>query len=176
MARRLLPRLGALALLAALAAPGGAAAAEYDAPHVDPDSPAGTEYQLPTDPARRQAGTGRSTGSSGAAAGAAPLFGAGVEGPASAPAPAPAPSRAGTAPRPRARRGARRSSGSRGRPAAVAGAEPGAARTAIDAIRAQAPAPDGGAGGVAAIGGGAAGVLLLGGLGGLAWRRRSTGR
>ncbi len=67
---------GALAVSLAVAAP---AAAQDDAPKVAPDSPAGTEYQLPVDHARN-AGSGGGSSHSSATPGGAPLFGAGVEG------------------------------------------------------------------------------------------------
>jgi len=60
-----------------LAIPGaGAASAQDRGVHVDPDSPAGKEYALPLDSARRDAsGSPNGTGATGQSA---PLFGAGV--------------------------------------------------------------------------------------------------
>ena len=60
-----------------LVVPGaGVAGAQDNGVHVDPDSPAGKEYALPLDSARRDAGgTPNGTGAAGASA---PLFGAGV--------------------------------------------------------------------------------------------------
>jgi hypothetical protein len=135
-------------------------------PQVDPGSPAGTEYQLPVDRAREEAGatSGGSKRSGGAqgggAAGEAPLFGTGVE---------------------TKRTGFPGGKSPRGKPgtsvrrAPTAGAEPDAGASTPKPVRAQAAAPDGG-GGLVTVGVGAAGVLLLGGLAGLAWRRRTTGR
>jgi hypothetical protein len=151
--RLLLAWLGALALSLALIEP----AAAIDAPQVDPDSPAGTEYQLPTDRAREEA-SGGGPSRSGGTTGQAPLFGAGVE-----------PSKSNAAEMP--------SSGSRaGKPPTSAGEQPDLGTSTPETVRAQAQAPDGGGSGLVAMGGGAAGVLLLGGLAGLALRRRSMRR
>ena len=140
--------LAALVMCLALAAP-----ALGQDPQVDPDSPAGTEYELPLDRAREEAGAGADTGgSSSGATGETPLFGAGVE-----------PSKS------QARRGTDSD------PATVASVEPDDVTGTPGTVRAQAPAPDGGGGGLLAIGAGAGGVLLLGGLAGLLWRRRSMG-
>jgi len=154
MLQRLLPWLGALALSLAVATP---AAAQSD-PQVDPDSPAGTEYQLPTDRARAEASGGRSPRTGGGAGGEAPLFGEGVAGRQS---------------------GSAKQSGSSsggGTSTTQKGEQPDLATSTPDTVRAQARAPDGGSSGLAAIGAGAGGVLLLGGLAGLAWRRRSMRR
>jgi hypothetical protein len=56
---------------------GGAANAQGQGVHVDPDSPAGKEYALPLDQARRDAGGGLVDGKS-RGAHRAPLFGAGI--------------------------------------------------------------------------------------------------
>lgn len=124
-------------------------------PQVDPGSPAGTEYQLPTDRARAEAsGGGGSTDDGSAdseAAGNAPLFGEGV-----------AAERTSFAQNP----------GTDSDPATTAEVEADLGTSTPETVRAQAPAPDGG-GGLIAIAGGAGGVLLLGGLAGLALRRRS---
>lgn len=62
--------------LAIFAANAGQGVAQDNGVHVDPDSPAGKEYALPLDSARRAAeGQNASGGSSDAAA---PLFGAGI--------------------------------------------------------------------------------------------------
>ena len=145
----------ALAVSLALATP---AAAKDGAPKVAPDSPAGTEYQLPVDHARNKGSSGGGSSPSSGTPGGAPLFGAGVE----ARTPRPATKRqraAGAAPA----RTKRPSADRTGRPA-----------TTPATIRARAAAPDGGGGGLLAIGAGAAGVLLIGGLAGLALRQRSA--
>jgi len=144
---RLLTCLCALALIA----PASASAQD---PQVDPSSPAGTEYQLPVDRARDEA-NGTSNRSRGGAGGEAPLFGTGVE------------SRTKTASK-------NAKSGTDSDPATVAGVEPDAGTRTPETVRAQAPAPDDGGSGLVAIGGGAAAVLLVGGLAGLAWRRRTV--
>jgi|SRR5829696_7351368 len=59
-------------LVAAFAAP--PAAAQEDGVFVDPDSPAGKEYAIPLDEARREAAGGGGAGRAGQ-----PLFGAGIE-------------------------------------------------------------------------------------------------
>ena len=56
---------------------GGVANAQGQGVHVDPDSPAGKEYALPLDQARRDAGGGLADGKS-RGAHRAPLFGAGI--------------------------------------------------------------------------------------------------
>jgi hypothetical protein len=177
--RRLLLWLGALMLVPALGMPGPAAAATGAARvvsgagtqgggvHVDPSSPAGTEYQLPTDRAREQAGGGGgSKGSPGGAAGEAPLFGAGVE---------------DRTPRPPVRRKPsssdstkRTASRSADTPTTTTTSEqPDVGNRTQQPVRALAPATGGG--GMLAVAGTAGGVLLIGTLAGLAWRRRTTG-
>lgn len=158
MLQRLLPWLGALGLSLTLATP----AAAQDDPQVDPDSPAGTEYQLPTDRAREQANGGDGSsggGSSGSSRSAdkAALFGAGVGRSASASPGRHAGGGAGT-----------RTTGSKD--------QPDSAPSSTNAVTAQ--APDGGGNGspLVTIGAGAAGVLLTGSLAGLGWRRRSMRR
>lgn len=135
----------------AVAAP---AAAQDDAPKVAPDSPAGTEYQLPVDHARNAGSGGGGASHSSGTPGEAPLFGAGVE----------RTSRPATKRRPAAGDAPARTKQPPGdrtdRPASTPAT-----------IRARAAAPGGG-GGLLAIGAGAAGVLLLGGLAGLALRQR----
>ncbi len=127
-------------------------------PQVDPDSPAGTEYQLPIDRAREEAGasSGGSNGSGGSqkdtAAGEAPLFGAGVE------------EKTGSG---------NETSGTGSDPPTTSDIEPESAKNTAERVRAQAPAPETDGSGLAAIGGGAAGVLLLGILAGLLLRRRA---
>jgi hypothetical protein len=193
--RCLLPRLGALALMLAFGLPGAAAgatpgaavvpgtgaaavpAAPASGPHVDPNSPAGTEYQLPTDRAREQAaGGGGSTGSSGSsgspgspaasgassgAGGEAPLFGAGVE-----EKKAPTEKRAG---------GARAKPRTAGNRSTTADVKPDPGASTPETVRAGAAAPDADGSGLVAVGGGAVGVLLLGALAGLMMRRRARG-
>lgn len=156
MLQRLLPWLGALALSLALATP----ATAQDDPQVDPDSPAGTEYQLPTDRAREEAGGGGASRTGGGAGGEAPLFGAGVKAKQSDSA---------------RQSGSAKQSGSSSRGGTStpqAGEQPDLGTSTPDAVRAQAPAPDGGGSGLLAIGAGAGGVLVIGGLAGLLWRRR----
>jgi hypothetical protein len=139
------------------------APAQAEHPQVDPDSPAGSEYQLPVDRVRQQAR--ERTGAAGAARGRgssseAPLFGSGVQ-----------PSKPEQRkPRPAGATGAADRDPPRG-----ADREPRLG-TGTPAVRAQVPAPDDGGSGLVAIGGGALGVLLLGGLAGLAWRRRTVRR
>ena len=133
-------------------------AAQSQAPQVDPDSPAGTEYELPIDRARDQASGGRSGGSGGSsdAAGEAPLFGTGVE-------------------RKTLGSGTEQRSGGNGPagPTTTTGERRDPKTSTPRTIRAQATAPDDGGSGLGAMSAGAAGVLLIGGLAGLAWRRRS---
>jgi hypothetical protein len=79
-------KLAVAALGLLLAAPSGAVAQGEGGVHVDPNSPAGKEYALPLDSARREAaggqkgaGTGTSPGQGAPAArGGTPLFGAGI--------------------------------------------------------------------------------------------------
>jgi hypothetical protein len=134
-----------------------AAPAQAQDPQVDPDSPAGTEYQLPVDRAREQAGSRGSRGSrrAGGAAAEAPLFGEGVEG-----SPRRAPEKRGAG-------------GSARTPTTTGRQQPELGTSAPDTVQAQAQAPEGGGSGLVAIGV-AAGVLLIGGLAGLAWRRRTS--
>lgn len=122
-------------------------------PQVDANSPAGTEYQLPIDRAREQAGGGSRR--SGDAAAETPLFGEGVNG---------TPSRSGEQ---------RGSGGSARTPTTTVREQPKLGTSAPETVQTQAQAPEGGGSGLVAIGVGAAGVLLIGGLGGWAWRRRA---
>jgi len=147
---------GAVAASLALV-PCAAAVAQEDAPRLDPSSPAGTEYQLPVDRARSQAGGG-SGGSTGSGSGA-PLFGAGVG------------DDDGSGSRATSRGGTGGDGGDTAPNPSVQTDELGTATPEI--LRTEAPAPDGG-GELLAIGGGAAAVLLIGGTAGFAWRRRST--
>jgi cobalamin biosynthesis Mg chelatase CobN len=141
------------------------APAQAQSPQVDPDTPAGAEYQLPVDRAREQAR--ERTGAAGAATGrdrpgAAPLFGSGVE--------------ERTPP-------ARKKPSSRGRETSSGSHEPttttttrveqpdlGAGRPEVHAL---ARAPDDGGAGMLTIGSLTVGVLLIGALAGLLWRRRA---
>jgi hypothetical protein len=149
---RIMRWCGGLAVSLAIATP---AAAQDDAPKVAPDSPAGTEYQLPVDHAR-DAGSGGGSSHSSGTPGAAPLFGAGVVRRTSRPATR------------------RRHDGSvaPARTKAPAGHQTARPASTPATIRARAAAPDSGGGGLLAIGAGAAGVLLIGGLAGLALRQR----
>lgn len=124
-------------------------------PQVDPASPAGTEYQLPIDRARRQAAHGGPRDPS-SATGEAPLFGAGVSGST-----------------PRSEKQRRLGSSARAS-APRTSEEPDFETSTPQQVRAQASEPAVGESGFLAVGTGAAGVLLLGGLAGLAWRRRTT--
>lgn len=154
-------RKAMLLVLCGLAATAPAASAQDDPVFVDPDSPSGKEYELPIDRARQQGAPQTQQGRSAGGTQAAPLFGEGVE--ADGAAPAAGDSR--EAPR-GARSGDSTDRANRPRPD-VANARVAAER------KAQAAAPEGGAG-VAAIVGVGAGVLLLGGLLGLLLRRRAA--
>ena len=148
-------------------------------PQVAPGSPAGTEYQLPVDRAREEAGGGSggesggrpggsdgSGGSRGAGpSGEAPLFGAGVGEKPTTGAPS---AKSAAHSKPTIKAGTKPDRGP-----TKAGAKPERGSSVPATVRAQAPAPDGG-GGLVAVGVGAGGVLLLGGLAGLAWRRRTA--
>ena len=69
-------KLVALVALGLVGSGGGVVSAQDNGVHVDPDSPAGKEYALPLDSARRDtSGSPNGTGASGQSA---PLFGAGV--------------------------------------------------------------------------------------------------
>jgi len=144
-----------------------AAPAAAQDPQLDPGSPAGTEYQLPVDRARQQAGPGASAGSepstAGDTSGTAPLFGAGVG-------PEQPPSSGVSNPR-----STDTQPGIDSAAAPPVGAEPDAVTRTPQTMRAQAASPEGGSGALASAGG-AGGVLLLGGLAGLAWRRRAARR
>jgi len=160
-----------------LLAPGAWAQGGSDDPMVDPESPAGTEYELPIDRAREEA-RGGSGGSSGSA-GEAPLFGEGVDDKSSGSgAQQAAGGKPGLAGKPGSggREGSDGRSGSNGAadtPATSSAEQTGLGTSAPEAVRAQAPAPDGGSGSVFAIGGIAAAVLLIGALAGVALRRRA---
>lgn len=151
MLRRLLICFALLALaLGCAAVPAGA-----QDPQVDPDSPAGTEYQLPTDRAREEASRGSASddGAAGSATSETPLFGKGVE---------------------EKKSNSAQNPGTDSDPATTADVEADTGTATSEIVRAQAPTPNSGGGGLAAIGGGALGVLVLGGLAGLAWRRRAA--
>jgi hypothetical protein len=157
MRTRIRPLFGAVAITLSLSAAGPSAArAQTDAPQVDPNSPAGTEYELPLDRARQEAAPRAGGGSGGGDTGAAPLFGEGVRR-----------ERSGETPGTPRRRHSHENTRS-----PQAGAAP--ATAAPPTVRAQAPSPDGGGSEILAVGAGASGVLLLGGLAGLLWRRRSA--
>jgi hypothetical protein len=133
--------------------------AQSGAPQVDPESPAGTEYELPLDRAREKAGGGTRGGTTAGdgGSGEAPLFGEGVE----------REDRAGA--------GGTATDGTT-QTASSSRSRNGEASTATPAtVRAQAPSPDGGGSGLLAVAAGAGGVLVLGGLAGVLWRRRSMG-
>jgi len=161
--------LSSCVLLACLLlAPGASAQGGVDDPQVDPDSPAGTEYELPIDRARDRArggGSGGSGGTSGAAGGQAPLFGEGVE--------------EEQAPRSGGESSTAKEAPSEQTPSSSGGADPPRtagerpATSAPEVARVQAPAPETGGGQLATPAAIAAGVLLIGGLAGLLLRRRS---
>jgi hypothetical protein len=67
-----------LSALLAVASFAPAAAAQDKGVFVDPDSPAGKEYAIPLDQARRDAGAGGNTGRD-SGTGGQPLFGVGIE-------------------------------------------------------------------------------------------------
>ena len=138
------------------------APAQAQSPQVDPDTPAGAEYQLPVDRARQQARERAGTAGApcGRASSEAPLFGSGVQ---------------SSKPEQRNPRPAGAPGASDRDPPRGADREPGLG-TGTPEVRAQVPAPDDGGSGLVAIGGGALGVLLFGGLAGLAWRRRTVRR
>jgi hypothetical protein len=148
-----------------------AASAHAQGPRVDPDSPAGSEYQLPVERAREQARerpTPQAGSSDGERGARAPLFGSGVQ------EREPAPDRPRAAGEP-AKADRRRERGRTAEPEPAPELRPDLG-TATPEVRAQAAAPDDGGSGVATIAGAALGMLLLGGLGGLAWRRRTVRR
>lgn len=143
----------ALLWLAGLAIVPTAGAQDYDL-SVDPNSPSGREYALPTDRARRDAAGQPSTptpvGSDGTQA---PLFGIGI-GP------------AGGTPSTKSRQPGRKTDPSKSAPTAAAEPPP--------ALKAAVPTPASDSGQLVAIGGAGAAVLLLGGVVGLLMRRRRT--
>lgn len=155
---------GALVVALAFVVP-APAFAQSDAPRVDPDSPAGIEYELPIDRAREDAVGGGAGGSSGrsaggssrATAGESPLFGEGVTRSASG-----SVAKGGSG----SGKALPKTSATTAEP--FEGAAPGSAT-----VRAQTPSPDSGGGELLTLAAGAGGVLLLGGLAGLLWRRRS---
>ena len=151
VARSLPLALCCCAALAVAPATAPAAPASADAPRVDPNSPAGTEYELPIQRARERAGVGVGATTPGREP---PLFGAGVE------------TRAAPGTRPAGARGTGSPAGSRAdRP------QPDA-QTVTETVRSQSAEPAGS--GLLPVGAGAAGVLLIGGVAGVAWRRRSN--
>lgn len=148
--RTILSWCGALAVALALAPP----AVAQDDPQIDPDSPPGTEYQLPIDRAREQASSGTSSGKGGEA----PLFGEGV-------------GNGKSGAKSNSKSGSGGQSGSdRGEGTAQRNDQLGASTSKV--VQTGASAADGGGMGITAIGAGAAGVLLIGGLAGLFLRRR----
>jgi len=149
-----------LTCLCALALVAFVAPAQAQDPQVDPGSPAGTEYQLPIDRAREEAGRGSGgpvASPGGSATSEAPLFGAGVEG-----------RRSGQG------AGKQKSGDSGSNPRTQKDVEPTRIGRTPEIVRSGASAPASGGSVLVAIGGGAAGVLLLGGIAGLALRRSST--
>jgi hypothetical protein len=125
-------------------------------PELDPNSPAGEEYKLPVDRARQDARPHSPGGAT-----AAPLFGAGV----------------GDTPRDSSSGSSQdQSTASSSGSAKTSNASPAPGSSTHEPVRAQAPAPGAGGGGTVPVAASAAGVLLIGGLAGLAWRRRSQQR
>jgi cobalamin biosynthesis Mg chelatase CobN len=141
--------IAALALVPPASAQGGAD------PSVDPNSPPGTEYQLPVEKAREDA---RGGGSGASGQSQAPLFGEGVQ------STKPGASGKGTAGK----------NGTGKAADAASGDSLGVETPKIKTLQAQVPAADSGGVSSLAIAGGAVGVLLVGGLAGLLWRRRSA--
>lgn len=139
-------------LLAVILTIAPSAVAQDLSPQVDPDSPAGIEYQLPLERAREQA-SGDRRGSPGAPE-QAPLFGVGIEPADRASASGDRRDRRADAPGARSRRSAQ------GLPAPAI-------------IRAQARPPERGITQLLAVGAAGTGVLLVGWLAGLGWRRRA---
>lgn len=139
--------LNAVWLLGVVLAVAPSAAAQGLAPQVDRDAPASVEYQLPVNQAREQA-AGAGAQSAGAA-NAPPLFGVGVKKPTSR-----GPDAKGVA-----------GTGNRSRQPPLSGDAPAV-------VRAHAPQPDDAVGGLMLAATGGAAVLVIGGLAGLAWRRR----
>lgn len=164
------PIVDALLAMAFVLAPAPAAVAQDLSPRVDRNTPAGTEYQLPIEAARRQAtggggggGGGETPAAGGASGGSAasqtapPLFGEGV-GP---------PPRTPRTPRTRDRTA---------EPATRSAPPSGRRASPPPNVEAQARAPQGAGGALIAVGAAGSGVLLVGALAGLAWRRRTTRR
>ena len=163
--RRRRPLAGALLTIAFVLVPAPGAVAQDLSPRVDRSTPAGTEYQLPIEAARRQAtgGVGGATAPAGASGGsdasqaAPPLFGEGISPP----------------PRtPRTGRTRERAA----EPATPSAPPPSRRARPPQGVQAQARAPEGAGGALVAVGGAGSGVLLVGGLAGLAWRRRTKRR
>lgn len=157
------PIARALVAMAFVLAPAPVAVAQDLSPQVDRNTPAGTEYELPIEAARRQAtgggedaiaAAGGASRGSGASQAAPPLFGEGIS----------APPRMARTPG-RAAEPATRSAPPRSRRARPP-----------QSVLAQARAPEGAVGSLLAVGGAGSGVLLVGALAGLAWRRRTTRR
>ena len=157
------PIAGGLLMVAFVLALAPGAIAQDLSPQLDRNTPAGTEYQLPIEAARRQAmgGGGGATpagdgaaGGSGASQGAPPLFGEGVS----------------TPPRTPRTRDRTAEPETRSAPPPSRRARPPLS------LPAQARAPEGAGGALVAVGGAGSAVLFLGGLAGLAWRRRSVRR
>ena len=164
------------ALLAALLlAPGAWAQGATDDPMVDPESPAGTEYELPIERARERARGGGSGGSSGSA-GEAPLFGEGVGSQTADPLSAGVKSGGSNGGGTSGSRGGGAGSGGGLTTTTTTAIEPDLGTSGPEILRSQAPAPDASGSALIAIGGGALGVLVLGGLAGLALRRRAARR
>ena len=143
-----------------------AVSAQEDRVFIDPDSPAGTEYAIPLEQARREAAGGGPT-NQGRAGNGQPLFGAGIAPPSEAKGESTAKgdsaigdARAGAARKPR-------TAGDDKKPRA--GSNPGASTAAITAA-----AGDGNSEGLVTAGIAAA-VLALGLATGLAFRRATKG-
>ena len=159
------PIARALLAIACVLAPAPAAVAQDPSPRVDRNTPAGTEYELPIEAARRQAtgggdaiaAAGGASGGPAASQGAPPLFGEGISTP------------------PRTPR-TPRTAGRGAEPATRSAPPPNRRTRPPQSVLTQARAPEGAGGALLAVGGAALGALLMGALAGLAWRRRTTRR
>jgi hypothetical protein len=135
--------------------------ARADQAHVDPGSPSGKEYAVPLDQARRHAATGNTAAApTGAAPAAPPLFGVGIRSSGSG---------AGT----RANHRPRRTPPARSPKKPSAGISSAGATPTPHRLAAAAAQPSTGLGSTALVGALAAAVLVLGGVGGVALRRRA---
>lgn len=148
------------------------AAAQEDGVKIDPTSPAGKEYDIPLESARRGADPARSGGDSVVQGSRSAVpFGAGIESeePTAAPPPAAAPSASASPERKERRRDARRS-----RNTFVAPSDRGSLPPEVISAAARAPAPSDGLGSLLLYAAGGLLVVAAGAVGGVLYRRRST--